>query len=94
MCLIGPTGADDDIVPVGVVQLVVGARDQAAGEGQAGAELGGGCPARDGESVFVVVAVPQASGTSPKRSSPLGPTLSVVCDPAVIVAVTALVLAS
>ena len=46
------------------------------------------------ESVFVVVAAPQAEGTNPKRSSPFAATLSVASEPSAIRAVTACVPAS
>jgi hypothetical protein len=40
------------------------------------------------ESVFVVVASPQSTGTRPKRSSPPAATFRVASDPDVMVAVT------
>ena len=46
------------------------------------------------ESVFVVVAAPQAAGTNPKRSSPFAATLSVASEPSATRAVTAWVPAS
>ena len=45
-------------------------------------------PATWTESVFVVVAAPQANGIAPKRISPAAPARSVACDPAVTEAVT------
>ena len=48
-------------------------------------------PLTDAESVFVLVAPPQATGTWPKRSWPDALTFSVAEPPVVIVAVTALV---
>jgi hypothetical protein len=40
------------------------------------------------ESVFVVVAPPQSTGTRPKRSCPPAATFSAASDPDVMVAVT------
>ena len=45
-------------------------------------------PATWTESVFVVVAAPQANGIVPKTISPAAPVRSVACDPAVTEAVT------